>query len=208
MNDESLEALLESAGRSAVPPPGDRPELAKVVRRLYARRRRRRAAAGLGVGMVLLGGVLSAVFWPGSAIHNGDATIAELPGPPPGPPSAPQPPSAQDVRQLRAEIAALGAEATRRHRLVRETVRRQRLHDKVYEILTAAEGPDPLEMAHVQLEKTAFLLVDHARRQAVSAGTEAAAEQYRRVVRLFPDTRAAETAREKLRQLPTDKGDP
>ncbi len=153
--------------------------------------------------MVLLGSVLSWVLYRTTPTPSPDASVAGRPDPRPMPPRL----SAADLQRLRAEIAALDAEAEQRLRRVRQMTRRQLLHDRLYEVLSETQPPDPLEAARIQIETTALLLVDHAEYRAAAAGSDATAAQYRQVLELFPHAAAAKVAQERLDQLSIEKGD-
>ncbi len=197
MNDQKLESLLRAAGQTVVEPPRAAPELAARVRRLHGQRQRRRQAA---VGLAAAAGLLGVIFW--GAFRPG-APIADRPDPQP----TPQRPTVAEVEQLKAEIAALDAEAERRHRRVEQMLLRQRRHDELAELIDRPVPPDPLRNARMEIERTAFLLVDHAQHRAVATGNDAAARQYRQVLELFPHTTGAQAARKLLKELSIENGD-
>lgn len=205
MNDESLESVLREAGRSAAKPPDARPDLADRVRQLHQRRRRARRAAATGVmGMLLLG---SAVLWrlaPPGRLQTQDASVAGRASRPDETTSL----AAEQIERLRAEIARLDAEARRQRYAAERMIRAEDLRNQmITRFQQALQQPDSLELAGIEMEKTAFLLVDHAERRAALAQNDAAENEYRRILRLFPDTRAAQTARRRLEQLSIQKGD-
>ncbi len=205
MDDASLKELLRAAGRSEGPPPNVRPDLADCVRRLRARRRRtRNVLGGLLAAAVLLGASTWMVYHAVGPTRTTNNPIADgtkpsqdvrLPSP------------EDDVEQLRAEIAELAAEAQRRQRVVEEMTRRQRSRRQIARFQKYLDQPDPLEVARIEIEKTAFLLVDHAEQRSLSSRDDFPAEEYRRVVEHFPGTNAARTAEKKLSQLKIEKGD-
>lgn len=204
MNDHTLESLLEAAGRSVAEAPAPPSELAARVRRRHARRRhRRRVSAGVAAAMVLLGGTLAITFRPTPPKLQPVAPIAERPESPP----TPQRLSDADIEQLQAELAALEAEVERRRRHIRQMLDRQQRHDQLIALLNERPPSDPLETARITLEKTAFRLVYRAEHRSALSGADAAREQYRQVVELFPNTAAAAIAREQLRRPAIEKGD-
>ena len=204
MNDERLESLLRAAGRLPDPLPPSRRDLADRVRRRYRRGRRARQVSSAGIAaMLLLGGAVSAWFFMAAAVHAPDAPVADGPNLP----GETNHPSPQQRERLLAEIARLDAEATRRHRKVERMLQGATTVRPFAEPAWQPEVPDPLELARIEIEKTAFLLVDYAQRRSISADSDAVAQEYRRVVELFPHTNAAKTARKKLSQLSIEKGD-
>ena len=112
------------------------------------------------------------------------------------------------IERLRARIAELGAEAERRQQVARQMIRRQRLHRRIAGLEQELEEPNPLELARIEIEKTAFLLVDRAEQHAKGARADSARDEYRRILTLFPKTNAAKTAQEQLDQSSVEKGDP
>ncbi len=199
MNDEKLESLLRAAGRAAVEGPSAEPlsaesGLAGRVRYLRVQRQRRRRA---GVGLAAMA-LLGVTFW--GLFHPGSPTpLADRPNPPR--------PSAIDVEQLKARIAAIDAEVEQRLRRVEQLRQRQRVHTELAELRNQPQPPNPLQTARMEIERTALLLVDDAEYRADFASGDVAAQQYRRVLELFPHTTAAQTARKRLETLSIEKGD-
>ncbi len=59
-----------------------------------------------------------------------------------------------------------------------------------------------------QLDRAAFTIVYTADRLRQDAGLlEAAVEQYEQALKLFPETRSAETARRRLTEIKIEKGE-
>jgi len=119
----------------------------------------------------------------------------------------PLPSPEDDVQRLRAEIAELAAEAQRRQGVVEEMTRRQRSRRQIARFQKYLDQPDPLEVARIEIEKTAFLLVEHVQQQSVLSPDSSPAEEYRRILEHFPGTNAARTAKKELSQLKIEKGD-
>jgi hypothetical protein len=130
---------------------------------------------------------------------------AEPNGPQPVDPSITKRPlSEQEILRLRAEIAALDAEANRAQQFVElyraEEVRR--------ELLASAE-PAPVEpllppavVAQLEIDRAAAITVISADTRAKEfSRADEAAESYRSVLELFPDSRWASVARERLAQV-------
>ena len=205
IDDASLKELLRAAGRSGAPPPGVPPDLADRVYRLSARRRTaRRALGGLLATTVLLAGATWMVYHAVDPARTTNNSVAGRTKPSdrvqdvsPG----------DDVQRLRAEIAELAAEGRWRKEVVQEITQRERLREQLARLANAFNEPDPLEVARIEIEKTAFLLVDHADQQARVLPEGSAADEYRRIAEQFPNTNAARTARGKLSKLLIEKGE-
>ena len=205
IDDASLQELLRAAGRSGASPPDVPPDLADRVYRLSARRRRaRRALGGLLATTALLAGATWMVYHAVGPTRTTNRSVADRTKPSdrvrdvaPG----------DDVQRLRAEIAELAAEARRRKGFVQEMIYRERLREQIDRLEEHFDEPDPMEVARIQLEKTAFLLVDHAEMQSASSAGGSAADEYRRILEYFPGTNGAQTAEKRLNQFKLEKGD-
>ncbi len=205
IDDPSLQELLRAVGRSGAPPPGVLPDLADRVYRLSARRRRaRRALGGLLATIVLLAGATWMVYHAVGPTRTTNHSVAGRTKPSdrvqdvsPG----------DEVQRLRAEIAELAAEARRRKRFVQEMIYRERLREQTARWERDFDRPDPLEVARIEIEKTAFLLVDHADQRARVLPEGSAAEEYRWIAEQFSNTNAARTARGRLNKLLIEKGE-
>ena len=99
-----------------------------------------------------------------------------------------------DIEKLQVEIDAMVAEL--QEVLILQS--RQRL----------IAGPDPLDEIQEQVEKAAFITVYQADRMYNELGLpESAIESYEQAIKLFPNTRAARTARNRLADIGRDKGE-
>ncbi len=216
MDNQRLEELLTAAGRDADSPIEPAPELAGRVVRLHARRRRvRRTAAGGAVAAILVAAALTAHYYGrnASSPHPVERPMAGNPNDqqsqPPEPnvpePNVPEPNVEDEIERLRAEVRRLRAEAEQREALVAELLDRQRVGDRLDELQRELDGPDPAELARMEFEKAAFLMVDHAGRPSPSADDEYRAGEYRRAIELFPNTHWARVAQERLGQTSPDR---
>jgi len=204
MDDASFQELLRAAGRSETPPLDLPPDLADRVRRLRDRRRGTRTAlGGLLVTAVLLGGTTWAVYYAVGPTPTTSGSLADHTKPP----DAARDSSPEDVQRLRAEIAELAAETQLRTRIVEELTRSQQIREQTARLDRQLRQPDPLEVARIEIEKTAFLLVDHAQQQPPLSPGTAPADEYRRILKHFPGTNGARTAEKRLSQLKIEKGD-
>jgi len=199
VNDDRLEALLRAAGESAAPPPEATAGLAERVRGLQARRARNRKLAGGAAAAVALLIVAICVESRTSLqlvirFGNGNRETADRP-------AADEGGSPLDAEGIKAELVRLDTEARQRQQAVQAMI----LADAGQAALARAEPqidtPGPLDLVRIEHEKTAFLLVDRAEQIGARAQGRAAADEYRRVVELFPNTHAARVARERLKTL-------
>jgi len=205
LDDRSLEELLQAAGDAAEPPSELPPDLARRVRQLHARRRRtRQTTTAAFLGILLTAGVLSSMFYPRPPLQAPQRPMAGTQDPQPDRPARM---SAEEVERLLARIERLDAEARERRRAVERLIRQERATRQLIDSFREPPGPDPLELARIEIEKTAFLLVARAEQQTASSPDEFPARQYRRIIEHFPNTRGARIAQEKLSQFPNEKGD-
>ena len=189
MNDDRWESLLRAARPSACPQPAPSAGLAERVRGLQARRsRRRKLAAGAAALGVLLGMAVYGVLTLNGLRETRDQDVAA------GHKSAPDP------EAIKAEIARLEAEARERQQAVRKMILADAARAVSARVQPEEYTPSPAELVGIEREKTAFLLVDRATQIGARAQAAAAAE-YRRVVKLFPNTQAARAAEERLKTL-------
>jgi hypothetical protein len=200
MTTDWLEELLQAAGRHREDAPRLCPNLAERVRQLHFQRARSRRAT---VGTVI-GAALMTAMWAG--LWSGNPPTADGPSAAPsGQHGSATAPSPLDVARLRAEIAQLDAEVRRHSRHVEEVLRGIRVRRT-----TAVRSEMPVlsrdDLARIEIEKTAFLLVDHADQRAGRLPDVVAEDAYRRVLKLFPQTKAAERARRRLNSPPAEKG--
>ena len=107
------------------------------------------------------------------------------------------------VASLEAHVQQLQARTDTVLKLIHEVLeneRKQRLHDALQVQLVSI--PDPLEEAQKQVDKTAFILVYQANRMYRELDQkDSAIQTYKRVIKLFPQTRWAETARQRLSEI-------
>ena len=149
------------------------------------------------------GGLLSAFLYGSNLTGAPDVPVARRPEPQP----ARNVLRPEDVARLRAEIARLGAQAEKTRQTVGQLLGAQRRWELASETQRERETLNPWELARIEVEKTAFLLVDFADERATGAEGEFPADAYRRVIELFPDTNAARKARGKLDQSLIREGD-
>jgi hypothetical protein len=226
MNDERLQSLLNQADERfghAAAPTSDHGQVLFVeqVRTRRARQVRRRTTLGV-LAVLLLVGSFSASSWSaglwtgrfdlldtiasnvanrpddaelvtttdGPASTTGDATSRRL--------------RPDEVKRIRAEIAALNAEADRARRLVDlyrgAEARRERL--AALEAAPAEPLLPPEALAALAIDRAAAITVTSADAQAKQFNRPAeAAESYRSVLTHFPSSRWASVARQRLEAM-------
>ncbi|HWE92765.1 MAG TPA: hypothetical protein VG269_02220 [Tepidisphaeraceae bacterium] len=194
--------LLQTAD-DAAPLPGVRADLTARVRQ-RVRGRKRMRAAGSATALVLLAvaaTVLVAHGGPGSKVpitqrdnQNRDNQKGEAP---------------VDVPALKEQYARLESEARQHELTAAAMIRMESRARREERIAAAAERaqevlarPDVLDELAARRDRTARILVDRGDvllRQ--TGGAPAAAESYKNVVDLFPDTPEAAVARDRLGRI-------
>jgi hypothetical protein len=189
---EPLEKWLRLADEAAGSPPPLAGNLAEGVRRLAARRRRRAVLGGLGLAAAACVAAVALLRPP-----------AEGPRPAPGPVAeAPKAPSDAEIARLRRELAQVRGEADSRSRVARALIQMERHAQLSGEIQRAPVWLDPLEPIRREADKAARTVLCQADRMACDPARQpAAAEKYREVSQLFPQSFWADVARQKLSQM-------
>lgn len=192
MTKEPLEKWLRLADEASGAPPPGAGDLAARVRRLAARRRRGAVLGGIGIAAAA--GVAALVFL---------RPPAQGPRPVPGPVAAvPKAVAEAEVARVEQEMARLRDEADSRLRVARVVMRRERQIDRVAELQKAPAWSDPLEPIRRDVDKAARTVLAQANRMADDpAQRELAAERYREVSELFPQSVWADVARQALSQM-------
>jgi hypothetical protein len=104
---------------------------------------------------------------------------------------------------LKAEVEQLRAQTDATLKLVREVIENQRRRSQLQALeARLASIPDPLEQMQRQADKTAFILVYQANRMYDELDQkDSAIQTYNRVIELFPQSKWAEVARERLLRI-------
>jgi hypothetical protein len=108
-----------------------------------------------------------------------------------------------------ADIAQLEREADSRASVARRIEELRRRDKRLAALRAQIARPDPVQQAQKELDQTALTLLqqgDHLYRDLDLA--QPAADSYRAAVRLFPQTRWAAMARQRLADMRPEKGDP
>ena len=120
----------------------------------------------------------------------------------------------QRIVALETQIEQLQAQTDATLNLIREVLDEERKQRRLNELQAQlASIPDPLEEIQKQVDKTAFILVYQANRMYRELNqTDSAVQFYKRVIKLFPENRWSEVARQRLseiqnNQLNNSKGD-
>lgn len=182
MNDERIKNLLEDADRTAGPPQYGAVRARDI--RLQLRRRRSIAiAVPAAAAAVLLGGL---------ALWNRRPHPQE-------PAAEPQ----ERIASLEEQVRQLQEQTETTMRLVQEVLATERQERRLAALqVELASIPNPAEEVQRQAEKAAFALVYQADRMIGEMNqTESAVETYEQVIRLFPQNRWADVARERLAQI-------
>ncbi|MBN1362900.1 MAG: hypothetical protein JW993_20040 [Sedimentisphaerales bacterium] len=186
MNDDRIKALLESTDRVAGRPSYGPLGVASVRRQ--ARRRQVKTLALPAVAVLLLGfGAWSVRTLTPEPAPRHDERIATL---------------EEQVRQLQAQSEAALA-------LVQEVLAQERQRERL-DALEAelASIRDPREELRRQADRTAFTLVYQADRFYRELNqAQSAIEAYEQVIRLFPESRWADEARERLAKIKANGND-
>ena len=187
---DPLADLLKTTDSAFGPPPLPS-DLAGTVRR-RAKRRTRQRVAGISVVLVTSLGIAALLLR-----HPERPPVVVI--------RPPAPPPATDPRDLETRLRQLRAQADTQHATLerwRRSLETRRRLDHVHAALAAA-APSA-EVISVERERAALILLDHADRLRRELKQEDAARAaYRRTMELFPDTRWAAVARQRMEQTPT-----
>ncbi|OQA00066.1 MAG: hypothetical protein BWY71_00847 [Planctomycetes bacterium ADurb.Bin412] len=207
MNEENLKNLLHQIDRTTSPPPIPA-GLAHRVRQKAARQKRWAIAIPSAAAALL---VLAATMF----ILTKNEQPAARPIPNIEKPSLMAENSSvspAEIARLQTEIDQLKAEADARMKIVQELIALEKKRKTLDELeRKLASMKDPLEEVRQQVEKAAFVLVYQADRKLSEYNLrDSALADYHQAVKYFPDTLAAQKARQKITELETSqnlKGD-
>jgi len=109
----------------------------------------------------------------------------------------------EKIASLQAQIQQLQARTDATLRLIQEVLEDERRQRRLNELQTElANIPDPLEEIQKQVDNTAFILVYQADRMYRELNLkDTAVQAYNRVIELFPETRWADVARQRLSEI-------
>jgi septal ring factor EnvC (AmiA/AmiB activator) len=186
MNNDRLEQLLQAADKSAGRPVYHTDNLADFVHRRARRRRIKMVVAPIAAAFLILAG-----FW------ILPKTVGQKPLTP------------EQIASLNTQIRDLNKRVDATLNLVREVLAQQKAQQRLDELnAQLAAIPDPLDELNKKVEKTAFILVYYAdKRYEESGNPQDVIQTYNRVIELFPDTRSAKLAKQKLVEIQKNKTD-
>ena len=181
MTEDKIKNLLEEVDRQAGPPAPVDVRLS-VVRRRAERRRLVSFAGPIAAAAVIL---IAAGLW---SVANKTAETTQ---------------ENQKIASLENQIKQLQARTNAALNLIEEVLAEERRQTRLNELQAQlAAIADPLEEAHRNLDKTAFILVYQADRMYRELNqTDSAVEAYNRVIELFPQNRWATVARQRLSEI-------
>ncbi|MHC4171444.1 MAG: hypothetical protein ACYST5_00685 [Planctomycetota bacterium] len=178
MTKDKIENLLQKADQMAGDPTPVSANLSAVVRRRAHRRRIATFAAPLAAAAVVL---IALGIW-GLIINFSEKTDEQ-----------------RRVAQIKQSQARSDASLKLPQEVVENGRRQQRLDELEAQL---ASIPDPIEEIQKQVDKTAFILVYQADRMYRELDLKASAIQtYKRVIKLFGQTKWAEVARNRLAEI-------
>jgi len=181
MTRDKIQNLLQNADRMAGPPRPVSVGLQSVARRHVHHRHHRNIIASLSAAAVI---IFSLGAWQWTAKLG---RINEQ----------------KRVAKMQTDMQLLRAQTDATLRVVNELLERQKQQQRIAELRAKlAAIDDPLEKVKEQIEKTAFIIVYQADKKWQRPSQRAAAiADYKTVLRLFPDTRSAEQAKQRLAQI-------
>ena len=195
MDEHRIEELLRGADAAAETPRDMPAELPGEIRRLAQRRRHARAIRRTAIVVIGLAALAGSVLYTLPTRPGGDGR--------------PKVVSHLDDAAMQAEIRRLDIEVETRMAIVDHMLRIERRQKRLSSLLRQLDRPDPREQLHAQVERAAFILISQADRlDREEKSPHEAAEYYRRIVKLFPETRWARVAADRLQEIGTsDQGE-
>ena len=178
MTEDKIKNLLQRADQMAAGP-GISANLAADVRRRANRRQTVNLAGRIAAVAVV---VIALGIWSFTAKKTRDQ---------------------QKLVTLEIQIKQLQVQTDATLKFIREVLDEERKQRRLQELQAQlASYSDPLEEIQKQVDKTAFILVYHANRMYRELDQKASAIQaYNRVIELFPQSRWAEEARQRLSEI-------
>lgn len=180
MTEDKIKDLLQKADQTAPSLPPVSADLGATIHRLANQRRLTNIAGPLAAAAVIL---IAFGIWHVKTVKT---TSDE-----------------QKMASLEAEIQQLQARTDATLKLIREVLDYEQKQRHLRELeAKLASIPDPLEEMQRQIDKTAFILVyqaDHMYRELDQK--DSAIRTYNRVIKLFPHSRSAELAKQRLSKI-------
>ena len=196
MNQNNLHDLLADADASAPPPP-TMMLLAEGVRN-RARLRVRRQQAGGVCALLLVAGVVSVLAFRPRDPSSSPTAQARLPQ------GGTRPAPAFDAAAAAAEAASLRAEAARGLTVANEAMKRADRRRRLARAAASLAATTPPTVGD-QRDRAALTLLDHGDRlRRELKEVDAALAAYRRTIELFPETKWAAVAKQRIHELRPD----
>jgi hypothetical protein len=179
MTEDKIKNLLYEADRTAGGPVPLSANLAGVVRRRAGRRQTANLAFRVAAAAVVL-----------SAFGIWSFTVKKIR-------------DRQRIVALEMQIKQLKTQTDATLNLIREVLEEERKQRRLNELRAQLTSySDPLEEIQKQVDKTAFILVYQANRMYRELDQkDSAIKAYKRVIELFPQSRWAEEARQRLTEI-------
>jgi hypothetical protein len=179
MTEDKIKNLLYEADRTAGGPAPLSANLAAAVRRRASRRHTANLALRVAAAAVIL---FALGIWSFTAKKNRDR---------------------QRIVALEMQIKQLKTQTDATLNLIREVLEEERKQRRLDELRAQLAGyADPLEEIQKQVDKTAFILVYQANRMYRELDRkDSAIRAYNRVIELFPQSRWAEVARQRISEI-------
>lgn len=179
MTEDKIKKLLYDADQTAGGPAPLSANLAAAVRRRANRRNIANLAARIAAAAVV---VIALGIWSYTAKKTRDR---------------------QRIVALETQIEQLRVQTDATLNLIREVLDEDRKQRRLSELRAQlANYSDPLEEIQKQVDKTAFILVYQANRMYRELNQkDSAVQAYNRVIELFPQSRWAEEARQRLSEI-------
>jgi hypothetical protein len=208
METDRIQELLQQADEKAGDP-SLTANLADRTYQIYAQRRRITVALSTAAGLILVAGII----YLGRGLLFSHQPSESQPIIAVNPEESKQ--YAQgEIEQLRVEVAQLRAEAEVRTAILAEVLKRQEQQDRIRTLERQVRGQsDPLAEVNRLIERAALVTVYQADRKYNELDLkESAIADYRQVIKLYPETRWAERARQRLTEIetkenPSEQGD-
>ena len=183
MTEDKIKNLLQEADQTAGGPASLSSNLAAAVRRRAGRRQTVNLAARTAAAAIV---IIALCIWGFTTKKTRER---------------------HRIIALEAEIKQLKIQTDATLNLIREVLDEDRKQRRLQELQAQlASYSDPLEEIQKQVDKTAFILVYQANRIYSDLDQkEAAIQAYNRVIELFPQSRWAEVARQRISEIKNEQ---
>jgi len=194
---DHIEELLQEADEQAGVPRLT-PNLAARTYRVYAQRRRVRSGLSVAASMLIVAGIIhmgrGIVFRGDTTELRQDVVVGR---------DGPQQAVQGEIEQLRSEVAQLRSEAEFRTAILAEVLRVQKQQAKIRALERQVRSQtDPLAEVNRLVERAALVILYQADRKYNELNLkESAIADYQQVIQYYPNTRWAESARQRLAEI-------